>query len=200
MKIIKNTIQFVLGLSCLMILFSCNSKEQKANFNDTGIEKVVKANSNSKEVFEKALKTGHTADAIADWFPKELGDYKLDKQSIEKDKRNLGWASAIYKHESNSNKDVTLNVWDAIGTFASVITNLKTANLESEGEESNSQMRKKVYVRNGQKASEMEIFQPGLIHIIFEAEQRFYVTMRSNNNSLKNIWHMADELNFNSLK
>ena len=200
MKLIKNTIHFILSLSCLMILFSCNSKEQQVNFNDSGIEKVVKANSNSKHVFEKALKTGNTADAIADWFPKELGDYKLDKQSIEKDKRNLGWASAIYKHGSNSNKDVTLNIWDGLGSFASVINNLKTANLEGEGEESNSQMRKKIYVRNGQKASEMEVFPSGLIHIIFEVEQRFYVTMRSNNNSLMTIWQMADELNFNSLK
>lgn len=200
MKIIKNTLQFILGLSCLMMLSSCNSKEQKVNFNDTGIEKVLKANSNSKEVFEKALKTGNTADAIANWFPSELGDYKLDKQSIEKDKRNLGWASAVYKHESNANKDVTLNVWDGLGSFAPVINNLKTANLEGEGEESNSQMRKKVYVRNGQKASEMEIFQSGLIHIIFEAEQRFYITMRSNNNSLINMWQMADELKFNALQ
>lgn len=200
MKIIKNTKLLALSLFFLMTLLSCNSKEQKVNFNDTGIEKAVKANSNSKEALNNTLKTGNTADDIADWFPIKLGDYKLDKQSIEKDKRNLGWASAVYKHESNANKDVTLNVWDGLGTFASVINNLKTANLEGQGEESNAQMRKKVYVRNGQKASEMEIMQSGLVHIIFEADERFYVTMRSNNNSLTHVWQMADELNFNPLK
>lgn len=187
---------FILLFGCI----ACNEKEQKAEFNETGLDKVVRANSKGKEVIQNAVKSGKTGQDIANWFPEVLGAYSIENTSIEIDKKNLPWAMAVYKHPSDPESNITLNVWDGQGPFAMAVNTMKTSSLDAEGEENNGQIRKKVYLRNGQKSSEMEAKQTGLVHLIFEVEQRFYVTMRSNKNNLDTMWQLADELKFNELK
>jgi hypothetical protein len=200
MKRFHHHINIFLSFAVLVFCFySCNEKEQKAEFNETGLEKVVRANSKSKEVMQNAVKSGNTGQDIANWFPEVLGDYTIDDETIEVDKKNLPWAMAVYKHPTNSESNITLNVWDGQGPFAMAVNTMKTSSLDAEGEEDNGQMRKKVYERKGRKSSEMASKQTGLVHLIFEAEQRFYVTMRSNKNNLENMWQLADGLDFTSL-
>lgn len=198
-RIYHHIYAFITVLLLLFGLIACNKKEQKADFNETGLEKVIRANSKSKDVMKNALKIGNTGQDIANWFPEVLGEYTKEDETIEVDKKNLPWAMAVYKHPSNPESNITLNVWDGQGPFAMAVNTMKTSSLDAEGEEDNGQMRKKVYMRNGQKSSEMVAHQTGLVHLIFETEQRFYVTMRSNKNNLENMWQLADGLDFTSL-
>ena len=186
-------------VTVLLILLACGETEQKAKLNETGLEKAIRANAKGKEVMTNALKTGNTGQDMANWLPETMENYIIDDESIEIDKKNLPWAKAVYKHPTNPESNITLNIWDGQGAFAMAVNTMKTAELDAQGEDDNGQIRKKVYVRNNRKSSEMVAKQSGLVHIIFEAEQRFYVTMRSPNNSLATMWQLADELDFTSL-
>ncbi|OIP50751.1 MAG: hypothetical protein COZ75_10900 [Flavobacteriaceae bacterium CG_4_8_14_3_um_filter_34_10] len=126
--------------------------------------------------------------------------YQLDTRTIELGKGAESPAKATYTHPQDSKMNVTLEVWDGNGPATLAVKNMIALSLGEKGEESTSQMRQKVYERKGRTSAEREIYQNKQVNISFEVEERFFTTLRSDNNSLETLWQMADLLDFSTLK
>jgi|GEM_PF-2169079 hypothetical protein len=204
----KMTLIFICSLFCF---FGCkNEKSNKSSTTNTeesidsdankAIDALVKTNLNFKNNIKQGLAKGNDGVAIANWFPKKLLEYSLDLDKNDIGQGTESRAGVVYVHPNNPSKNITINVWDGNGALAVFVTYMIAVNLDGTGEEKNSQLYQKIYVRNGRKAAEREIFQSSQVDISFEVDGRFYVTVRSGNNTLETLWKMADLLDFNALK
>ncbi|NCT16888.1 MAG: hypothetical protein GW771_01460 [Flavobacteriia bacterium] len=188
-------------LFILILLFGCvacyENQSQKGN---KSLDAVIENNSNVKENLKHATSKANDAKAIATWFPEKWMMYQLDTRTIELGKGAESPAKATYTHPQDSKMNVTLEVWDGNGPATLAVKNMIALSLGEKGEESTSQMRQKVYERKGRTSAEREIYQNKQVNISFEVEERFFTTLRSDNNSLETLWQMADLLDFSTLK
>lgn len=188
-------------LYILILLFgciACNEKESQTG-NKT-LDAVIETNTKVEENLKQATSKANDGQTIAAWFPEKLMLYHLDASTMEIGKGAQSWAKVTYKHPQDSKKNVTLEVWDGNGPAMLAVKNMIALSLGETGEENTSQMRRKVYERKGRTSSEREIYQNKQVNISFEVEGRFYTTLRSGQNSLEDLWQMADLLNFDELK
>lgn len=193
--ILKNQIYILILLfGCI----ACNEKEPQTG-NKT-LDAVIETNTKVEENLKQATSKANDGQAIASWFPEKLMMYYLDASTMEIGKGAQSWASVIYKHPQDSKMNVTLEVWDGSGPATLAVKNMIALSLGETGEENTSQMRRKVYERKGSTSSEREIYQNKQVNISFEVDGRFYTTLRSDQNTLEDLWQMADLLDFNALK
>lgn len=206
----KTKITLILICS-LFYFFGCkNEKSNKSSTTNTeesidsdgnkAIEGLIKTNLNAKNNIKQGLSKGNDGETIANWFPEKLLDYRLDqsKKDIGQDEESR--AGVVYVHPNDPSKNITINVWDGNGPLALFVNNMIAMGLDGTGEEVHKEMRQKVYVRNGRKSSERIIYQYNQVDISFEVDGRFYVTARSNNNTIETAWEALDLLNFDALK
>jgi len=191
----KHSIVLFLLLICFL---GCKKNDSKTTTKP--IDALVKTNLNVKDNIEQGLAKGNDGATIANWFPETLLEYQLDPNKKDIGEGTQSRASVVYVHPDNTSKNITIDVWDGNGPLALAVNNMIAMGLDGTGEEKNTQLRQKVYVRNGRKAAEREIFQSSQVNISFEVDGRFYVTVRSGNNTLETLWEMADILDFNTLK
>lgn len=190
--------QSVVLILLLLGVLGCQKNDSKPT--NKPLDALVKTNLNVKNNIKQGLAKGNDGATIANWFPETLLEYRLDP-----DKKDIGEgaesrASVVYVHPNDASKNITIDVWDGNGPLALAVNNMIAMGLDGTGEEKNSQLRQKVYVRNGRKAAEREVFQSSQVNISFEVDGRFYVTVRSPKNTLETLWKMADFLNFKTLK
>ena len=188
---------FVLVL-LLFGFFACNEKENKTE--DRSLDEVIDTNKNIPEKVKQATAKGNDGQTIAAWFPEKLMDYILDQETKEIGEGAQSWAKVTYLHPEDVQKNVTIEVWDGNGPAAMAVNAMMEMSHGEIGEEATSQMRRKVYQRKGRISSEREIYQNKQVNISFEVEGRFYTTLRSDHNTLEDLWQMADLLDFNALK
>lgn len=188
----------VLLITILLCFFGCNKNDSKTT--KQPLDALVKTNLNVKNNIKQRLAKGNDGATIANWFPETLLDYQLDPNKKDIGEGSESRAAVVYIHPNDVAKNITINVWDGNGSLALAVNNMIAMSLDGTGEEKNSQLRQKVYLRNGRKAAEREIFQSSQVNISFEVDGRFYVTARSDNNTLETLWEMADLLNFKTLK
>lgn len=188
----------LLTIVILLGIFGCKEKEVKTS--NSTLDKVIETNANIKENVRQAMSKGNDGQAIANWFPEKLMQYNLDKATKDLGEGAQSRASVNYQHPQDSNSDVVLEVWDGNGPAALAVKNMIAMAVEGTGEEKNSQLRRKVYLRKGRKSAEREIYESGQVNISFEVDGRFYTTLRSGKNTLPELWEMADLLDFEALK
>lgn len=197
----KTTITILL-MSSLFCLMGCKNESATKNHSDgsKAIEGLIKTNLNVQDNVKQGLSEGNDGETIADWFPEKLLDYHLDqsKKDIGQDEESR--AGVVYVHPEDPSKNIMITVWDGNGPAAVFVNNMITMGLDGTGEEVHKELRKKVYVRNGRKSSERIIYQYNQVDISFEVDGRFYVTARSNNNTIENVWEALDLLDFDALK
>lgn len=197
----KTTITILL-MSSLFCLMGCKNESATKNHSDgiKAIEGLIKTNLNVQDNVKQGLSEGNDGETIADWFPEKLLDYHLDqsKKDIGQDEESR--AGVVYVHPEDPSKNIMITVWDGNGPAAVFVNNMIAMGLDGTGEEVHKELRKKVYVRNGRKSSERIIYQYNQVDISFEVDGRFYVTARSNNNTIENVWEALDLLDFDALK
>jgi len=188
-------------LFILILLFVCIAcQENQSQTGNKTLDAVIETNTNVKENLKQATSKANDAEAIAAWFPEKLMMYQLDTSTLELGKGAESRAKATYTHPQDSKMNVTLEVWDGNGPAAMAVKNMIALSLGEIGEESTTQMRRKVFERKGRTAAEREIYQNKQANISFEVEERFFTTLRSDRNSLETLWQMADLLDFEKLK
>lgn len=195
--------QLTLKHSVLLIILlfgflGCKKNESKTT--NKPLDAVIKTNLNVKNNIKQGLAKGNDGATIAKWFPETLLEYSLDPDNKDIGEGAQSRAAVVYKHPEDASKNITIDVWDENGPLALAVNNMIAMGLDGTGEEKNAQLRQKVYVRNGRKAAEREIFKSNQVNISFEVDGRFYVTLRSGKNTLETLWKMADLLDFNTLK
>jgi len=194
----------LLFISSLFSFISCKKESLIKNTNDSdgnkAIEGLIKTNSNASNNVKQGLSKGNNGKAIANWFPEKLLDYHLDesKKDIGQDEESR--AGVVYVYPEDPSKNITITVWDGNGPSALFVNNMIAMGLDGTGEEVHKEMRQKVYVRNGRKSLERILYQYNQVDITFEVNGRFYVTARSNNNTIETVWEALDLLDFDALK
>lgn len=151
------------------------------------LEGIIRTNLNAKNNIKQALSKGNDCETIANWFPEELVDYRLDqsKKNIGQDEESR--AGVVYVHPNDPAKNITINVWDGNGPLALFVNNMIAMRLDETGKEENSELRQKVYLRNERKSSERILYQYNQVDISFEVDGRFFVTARSGNNTIEAV-------------
>lgn len=187
-------------LLIVVILGVLGCKEKEAKTSNSTLDKVIETNANIRENVKQATSKGNDGQAIANWFPEKLMQYKLDKDTKDIGEGAQSRARVNYNNPEDKNRNVVIEVWDGNGPAALAVKNMIAIAVEVPGEEKNSQLRRNVYVRKGRKSAEREIYESGQVNIAFEVDGRFYVTIRSAKNTLEDLWRMADLLDFNALK
>lgn len=182
----------------LLGILGCKEKEVKIS--NSTLDKVIETNVNIKENVRQATSKGNDGQAIANWFPEKLLQYNLDKATKDFGEGAQSRARVDYTHPEDKSKNITIEVWDGNGPAALAVKNMIAMAVEATGEEKNSQLRSKVYLRKGRKSAEREIYESGQVNIGFEVDGRFYTTLRSGKNTLQELWEMADLLDFEALK
>ncbi len=191
----KNKLFFV---TLLFGFAACNEKESQTE--NKSLDAIIETNTKVEENLKQATSKANDGQAIASWFPEKLMMYQLDSGTKEIGKGAQSWAKVTYKHPQDSQMNVNMEVWDGNGPAAMAVKNMIALSLGETGEESTTQMRRKVYERKGRTSAEREIYQNKQVNISFEVDGRFYTTLSSDNNSLETLWQMADLLDFNALK
>ena len=183
----KIVVLLICGLCCF---FAC--KNENSN-------KSTRTNGQDYSDYDEAVE-GNPGEPIKKWFPKALKDYRLDESTIEMGHQNESYAKAVYVHTNDASKTIAIHVWDGKEPFALGVKNMIAIGVDGTGKEENSELRLKVYLRNGRKSYERIIFQSNQVDISFEVEGRFFVTARGENNTIEAIWEVVDLLNFDALK
>ncbi len=187
-------------LTIVILLGILGCKEKEAKTPNSTLDKVIETNTSIRENVNQAMSKGNDGQAIANWFPEKLMQYNLDKDTKDIGEGVQSRARVNYNHPEDKNGNVVIEVWDGNGPMALAVKNMIAVAVDGTGEEKNSQLRSKVYLRKGRKSAEREIYESGQVNIAFEVDGRFYVTMRSAKNTLEDLWQMADLLDFNALK
>lgn len=195
----RTTKRSVVLISLLLCCVGCNKNDSKTT--NKPLDALVKTNLNVKNNIKQGLSKGNDGETIANWFPEKLLDYRLDrsKNDIGQDKENR--AGVVYAHSDDPTKNITITVWDGNGPLAPVVNNMIAIGLDGTREEQHpGELRQKVYVRNDRKSAERILYRYNQVDIKFEVNGRFFVTARSNNNTIETVWEALDLLDFDALK
>lgn len=201
-KLTMKTKITILYMSSLLCFVGCKNESATNNDSDgnKAIEGLIKTNLNVKDNVKQGLSKGNDGETIANWFPEKLLDYHLDQSKKDIGQDNEIRAGVVYVHPEDPSKNIAITVWDGNGPSALFVNNMIAMGLDGTGEEVHKEMRKKVYERNGRKSSERIIYQYNQVDISYEVDGRFYITARSNNNTIENVWEALDLLDFDGLK
>jgi hypothetical protein len=192
-------------ISSLLCFIGCKNESAINNTNDShgskAIEGLIKTNLNAKNSIKQVPAKGNDGETIANWFPEKLLEYHLDQSKNDIGQDEESRARVVYVHPTDPSKKITITVWDGNGPLALVVNNMIAMGLDETGEEEHpGELRQKVYVRNGRKSSERILYQYNQVDISFEVDGRFFVTARSNNNTIETVWEALDLLDFDALE
>lgn len=157
----------------LMGLLGCKQKKDKTEY--TPVDTFIETNANVLENTRLATAKGNDDQAVTNWFPESILGYKLDKdkKDIGEGAKSCGPGLSIGIQKIR-NRIFLLRYGMEMDAATFTVKNRIALNLSDTGEESTTQMRRKVYERKGRTSAGREVYESGQVNIAFEVDGRFY--------------------------
>jgi hypothetical protein len=187
---------YLMIFSTLLLGISC----QKNNSSLYGDSDKSKKN-NEMSTKDLSLKIPITREELKDWIPIRIGDFKIIKTVIGyKESVDMSAVKAIYGHQTDTTKQIVVEVLDGAGPVASVLLSGSIQKLNLDFEELKADGFSRIHERKGQRVWESEYTSQGVAELEFIHAGRFLVTIKGNHLRNEDLWIFTDKLDFEGLK
>lgn len=181
----------------LVILgFSCQKK--RSPIHENNVKSLQEEVLSTKDL---SLKIPLTREELKNWIPTALGDFKIIKTVIGYNESvDMSAIKAIYSHQSDSTKQIVLEVLDGAGPVASVLLSGSIQKLNLDFEELKADGFSRIHERKGRRVWEAEYTNQGVAELEFIHAGRFLVSVKGNHLRNEDLWAFAERLDFEGLK
>jgi hypothetical protein len=187
---------YLMIFSTLLLGISCQ-KNNSSLYGDP--DKSKKKNEMSTK--DLSLKIPITREELKDWIPIRIGDFKIIKTVIGyKESVDMSAVKAIYGHQTDTTKQIVVEVLDGAGPVASVLLSGSIQKLNLDFEELKADGFSRIHERKGQRVWESEYTSQGVAELEFIHAGRFLVSIKGNHLRNGDLWIFTDKLDFEGLK
>lgn len=174
----------VLGTVC----FNCKNDKP---INAVNLEQEVQLNTPEEKLFKEPLSTALLWASL----PDKIDNY--DKVLLQGSilEEGLHQVKARYQEKAEDETHIDLELTDGHGPMATAIKNTILLKLSKEYMENTADGYTRVYVRNGNKVYESQRNYNKTCIVEYVIDQRFCISMKASNLSVKALWKFADKLN-----
>lgn len=174
----------VLGTVC----FSCKNDKP---LQTVEMEKEIKLKMPVEKLFKEPLSTAILWASL----PDKINDYEKVPVQGSILEEGLHQVKARYQEKAEDETYIDLELTDGHGPMATAIKNTILLKLSKEYMENTAKGYTKVYVRNGTKVYESQRNYNKTCILEYVVDQRFCISMKGFNLSVKDLWKFADKLN-----